>query len=385
MGMSSRATKPAIDSTDDVKASNDGAVAAVAGAATIGGVAGATALASTIVGMGFSPGGVVAGTAAAAMMSAEAIAAGGGVMAGGTVATLQSVGALGVFGGAGIGFLLYSLATIAGAVTIGAPVLLYYQHIAPKPIPFTPPQGRSTIRNGEWTVATEEGPGNVKFYHFNIDLEARAWAFFSHGCIGWLSRIIFNPEGRECACAGWNPFAHHTVRKRYWECRGASISDCDGRLLNELIPGTTVALYSPSQHRYIRMVGEIVDAGDGSKKDWDTPLDPSECFLVVDAGNSEVALYNCQHRRFIRLHDSDVDAKGEGGEREAHDLPAYWTAERFAVIDAGNGRIALHNKTYNRFVRLWDNKVNAFGGRCDIDSLPNDWRAEKFFIRDVKI
>ena len=34
------------------------------------------------------------------------------------------------------------------------------------------------------------------------------------------------------------------------------------------------------------------------------------------------------------------------------DIPDGWTWERFTVVDAGNGEIALHSTIHNRFVRM---------------------------------
>ena len=38
--------------------------------------------------------------------------------------------------------------------------------------------------------------------------------------------------------------------------------------------------------------------------------------------------------------------------RNVNDLPSDWDMERFTIIDAGGGQIALHNKRFNRFVRM---------------------------------
>ena len=36
-----------------------------------------------------------------------------------------------------------------------------------------------------------------------------------------------------------------------------------------------------------------------------------------------------------------------------------WTWERFTVVDAGNGEIALHNTFHNRFVRMNQEGMDA--------------------------
>ena len=47
------------------------------------------------------------------------------------------------------------------------------------------------------------------------------------------------------------------------------------------------------------------------------------------------------------------EVKGTDAERELADgLPRGWYWERFVVVDAGNGEIALHNSAHNRFLGL---------------------------------
>ena len=80
---------------------------------------------------------------------------------------------------------------------------------------------------------------------------------------------------------------------------------------------------------------------------------------------------------------SRVDAKG--GKRSVDQLPAKWDSERFTIVDAGNGSIALHSKSHNRFMRMVGCKIDAHGGVRDVDSLPNVWESERFVVKQLSM
>ena len=44
--------------------------------------------------------------------------------------------------------------------------------------------------------------------------------------------------------------------------------------------------------------------------------------------------------------------------KDADQLPDDWNWERFRVVDAGDGQIALHNSIDNRFVRMNYDKMD---------------------------
>ena len=105
-----------------------------------------------------------------------------------------------------------------------------------------------------------------------------------------------------------------------------------------------------------------------------------ERFLVVDAGNGKIALHNTFHNRFIRISGDDVE--GCGGSRNACDLPpeSEWGCERFTLVDAGDGKYAFHNSLHNRFMRMCGSSVDARGGPRNVDQLPPGWLSEQFEI-----
>ena len=62
-------------------------------------------------------------------------------------------------------------------------------------------------------------------------------------------------------------------------------------------------------------------------------------------------------------------------------LPDDWDSERFTLIDAGDGLVALHSRSHNRFLRLDGQlSVNAKGGLRDKNSLPDCWESERFRV-----
>mmetsp|Transcript_53431 Transcript_53431/g.153295 ORF Transcript_53431/g.153295 Transcript_53431/m.153295 type:complete len:349 (-) Transcript_53431:112-1158(-) len=206
--------------------------ARVGGAAATGAlVAGAAAPAVVVAGvqaMGFGACGIVAGSTAAGWMSSAAIADGGGVAVGGLVASLQSVGAAGLgagtmvgvaAGGAALGMLVVG-GTAAAAVALDARIQRCREcrrHAEQSAGPV----------EGQWTVATEEGVGNVKFYPFSSEessmteegcgnvkiylfhCEENARSFFN-GLL--VACIIVDPSGREIDHKDMNPCAVNTIR-----------------------------------------------------------------------------------------------------------------------------------------------------------------------------
>ena len=102
---------------------------------------------------------------------------------------------------------------------------------------------------------------------------------------------------------------------------------------------------------------------------------------IVDAGEGQIALHSATHNRFVRLIGSEVDARG--GTRCVDQLPVEWDSERFTVVASGDCTIALHSKSHNRFLRMTGDSVDARGGVRDVDSLPNVWNSERFVVKQL--
>ena len=107
-----------------------------------------------------------------------------------------------------------------------------------------------------------------------------------------------------------------------------------------LAPGHIVALYSEHSKRFIRVRGEDVVVTDHDENwqnpDWHDPAThPDSRLTIVDAGNGEIAFHCPSANRFMRLVDGQVDARG--GTKDMNCLPDNWGAERFTVTDASHG------------------------------------------------
>lgn len=370
---------PSAESTER-SAVTGAATGAMVGAAA-GGVGAVAAVPAAVASMGFGASGITAGSTAAAMISAEAIAAGGGVAAGGTTAILQSIGASGlsVAGTASVA----CVGAVAGAAILGGAGFGICAAFLPSPkrhdypaLPTgTPCQPSEGSLRGKWMVLTEEGIHNVVFYPFETEAEARR---FFYDLRASRPKILFDSLGLEIESGGWNPLALPTIRGQF------GLSDTsihDGFDPCMLQYSNVIALYSPSQGRFLRMMGDCVDGGGGRRSFDHLPNEwHSERFCVVIAKEGEIALYSVPNQRFIRMdHDADVNAKG--GIMAAGELGAR-TLERLTIVNAGQGLIALHSKAQNRFIRMTKGgQVDGMGGRRNAGSLPRAWDSERFRIK----
>jgi serine/threonine protein kinase len=152
--------------------------------------------------------------------------------------------------------------------------------------------------------------------------------------------------------------------------------------------GQHVALFNSYNRRFVQMRGDktvgvlddsSVNPGNlESWRDW-------ERFLVVDAGYGEVAFFNPEHQRFLQIRDErhgwTVGVLDEPSVRPQN-LESWRNWERFRIVDAGNGKYALHNAHHNRFVRVANGSVDGLGGPKDVNKLPpeSEWGSERFEI-----
>ena len=148
-----------------------------------------------------------------------------------------------------------------------------------------------------------------------------------------------------------------------------------------LTPGSHIALHNSHFKRYVSMSPDEVKGTDSERELADgLPLDWYWArFVVVDAGNGEIALHSSAHNRFLGLWYNDV---GVSARVAANQLGSDWTAEKFTVVQAGNGQIALHNKAANRFLKMWHQTVEPSSERAP--PLPDDWSIERFGVLHLR-
>jgi hypothetical protein len=102
-----------------------------------------------------------------------------------------------------------------------------------------------------------------------------------------------------------------------------------------------------------------------------------ERFKVVDAGDGQVALYNIWHQRFLRVNGDDVD--GLGG--PVGQLDPSWVLEKFSPVLHPSGAVALYCGAAQRFVRIMGESVDARGGPVENGPcLPDNWFSELLFV-----
>ena len=138
-------------------------------------------------------------------------------------------------------------------------------------------------------------------------------------------------------------------------------------------PGSIIALYSPHCRRFMHMNGGGLGVtnemnGHGVPDHWTW-----ERFTVVDAGNGEIALHSATHNRFV----------GPGGvspHRNVGDLPHDWASERFTVVEVGNGETAFYNRVSNKFLNMAASAVGASGHPSHPPKLPAGWTWERFRV-----
>ena len=152
--------------------------------------------------------------------------------------------------------------------------------------------------------------------------------------------------------------------------------------LPEMTPGSIIALFSDHWGRWMKMddQGDMVRSSsvgyDNFPEGWTW-----EKFAVVDAGDGKIALHSLKFNHFVSLNgDGDLYASPH---KAASHLPSGWTWQMFRPVYAGNGMIALHNAIHNRFIRMTGGTMDGSGVKGDND-LPDDWHWERFRIHRTK-
>ncbi|CAE7019266.1 unnamed protein product [Symbiodinium sp. KB8] len=113
-----------------------------------------------------------------------------------------------------------------------------------------------------------------------------------------------------------------------------------------------------------------------------------EMFTVVDAGYGQIALHNEHFIRFVSLQPApetvvNVKATATAVQKFANDLPTSWTAERFAVVPAGDGQIALHNTKANRFLRMSPDDIDS-SPIAKANELQDGWAWERWQVVEIQ-
>ena len=146
-----------------------------------------------------------------------------------------------------------------------------------------------------------------------------------------------------------------------------------------IAPGSIMAFYSPYHSRYLRM-NDNADIDRGGSCSYDDPLPASwtwEKFAIVDAGNGLIALHSPKFNRFVKMTATgDLIA---GPYKAASQLPDEWTDLKFRVEEAGKGEVALHSPLQNRLIRMNDVGVDTF--EWNVTALPDTMTWPRFHLK----
>ncbi|CAE7886089.1 unnamed protein product [Symbiodinium microadriaticum] len=139
-----------------------------------------------------------------------------------------------------------------------------------------------------------------------------------------------------------------------------------------LRPGSVIALHCTHNKRYLSMGGDNIYGYPGERPDGIKDWWAHQRFTVVDAGNGQIALHNAHHNRFLKSFGS-----GLSPHKNWNELPHNWGGEKWNVVDAGNGQIALQGSS-KVFLKV-DNGGGA-GFTHPIDHLPAHYTWERFTV-----
>jgi hypothetical protein len=109
-----------------------------------------------------------------------------------------------------------------------------------------------------------------------------------------------------------------------------------------------------------------------------------EQLQVVDAGHGEVALWSQTHKRFMKMTARSQNLERSKPTRWARLPKMGWSTARFVVVDAGQGDIALFNRRLRRFVRMNGHYMD----RSSVSKnalLPRSWAWERFRVQVVSM
>ncbi|CAE7801647.1 unnamed protein product, partial [Symbiodinium sp. CCMP2456] len=139
-----------------------------------------------------------------------------------------------------------------------------------------------------------------------------------------------------------------------------------------LRPGSVIALHCTHNNRYLSMQADHIYGSPEERPDGIRDWWTHQRFTVVDAGNGQIALHNALHNKFLKSHGSGVSPT-----KNVNELPHDWGAEKWKVVDAGNGQIALQGSS-KRFLTV--NNGGGAGLTDPVDNLPAHWTWQRFTV-----
>lgn len=107
-----------------------------------------------------------------------------------------------------------------------------------------------------------------------------------------------------------------------------------------------------------------------------------ERFEVVDAGRGDIALHNTHQNRFVMMTNDATPVITHSKLWNEYELPIGQLGERFKVVDGGNNEVAFHNARANRFLRMNNQAGMDTSAVQNWNSLPGGWTWERFQVHE---
>ena len=145
-------------------------------------------------------------------------------------------------------------------------------------------------------------------------------------------------------------------------------------------PGTVITIYNWKHKRFIQMEsnGKLKRSLFSYPSVRTGPSWKSTYFTVVDAGDGLIALHNKVYNRFLKM-SSNREVTGTST-KDPLELPDNWNDSKYAVVPVGNKEIGLHSPEMGRFISMTSSNIKASYKRKAQD-LPHSWKGEKFKAR----
>lgn len=142
--------------------------------------------------------------------------------------------------------------------------------------------------------------------------------------------------------------------------------------------GATVAIYNPRYQRLVQMnKGSNSMTSKHSGRIHLEMFETYERFIIVDAGGGKIGLHNTFNNRFLKMSGGSLVTSPI---KAPSNLPVPgWESEYFEIIDGGDGVVGLYNRHHQRFVSM-NGHGTMYGSPQRGDTLPHDWYDQRFYL-----
>lgn len=153
---------------------------------------------------------------------------------------------------------------------------------------------------------------------------------------------------------------------------------------NYLQPGTMVGLWNPTERRFLQMDNGRMEGTGQLDANFLQDRHTWERFRVVDAGIGMVALHNYHWNRYVRMiwnGQQHAVAVSSVSPDTSVELPSGWTTVAFVPvpINTGNNEIALWHPGHSRAVQMVGHIVSP-SGHCQAQDLNSGWASAAFRV-----